>query len=406
MRPYCGICLDNHALPDFKILHCGHAFCANSLDRLQRRNQSMGRLCECPLCRMPFMEDEIIPIYLQLKDPAGEASQTGADGEGQQIYSSAVLKQAKYVGTKMKEISANSSADTVKRSAKELKKVADGMDGGSCVVKGLLSSIVEFMERISSVYAKLATQKKEINDLHSLVQDAQEDKLYIDDQMRKAEQDRKSALEAADTAQKQYRIVKKELEDARGELRNREKQYIARMSERAGEITKLQATLRAHKEKEGKQQEKINNLKDQLKAQQVATSHARSAFQTPVPSRAVGHYTHSPSRAAHLEYSEPRDDVSEVEGSELGCLDPEHDPPPLPALLPTPPDDIIEFPPLQPKFMATWNIQPANKGKRKRILSSGVEPNPPRKQFPIALDDRGRPKGPVQLGSRRREKFG
>lgn len=89
--------------------------------------------------------------------------------------------------------------------------------------------------------------------------------------------------------------------------------------------------------------------------------------------------------------------------SDLGFLDPESSQP-LPPLFPTPrPQPSIPAPatPQRPIFGTDWNLKPPE--KRRRIAPAD---NRPSTSFPIAVDEKGRPKGAVQLGSRQKLKSG
>ncbi|KAH9930368.1 uncharacterized protein B0H18DRAFT_1117048 [Fomitopsis serialis] len=390
------------------LLLIGHGFCADSFQRLRSASGPgvRGRY-ECPMCREPFHSG--ISIYIDLRDPASDASQANGDGEGpsQRSYSPAVLKQATYVKEKFDKIGPDSKPESVVRSAKELGKVVNGMEEGDCAVKALLSSIALLLERLTSVFVTLDSQKNNVSSLQRALQAAREENQRLHSEVQEAQKNADGVIKTAQAASEQLGDAMKEIEQLKGELRDRKKKHAAQLTEKVDETAGLYKTLHAHKAKETKQAERIRDLKKQLAtAQEVATnSRNRLVLETPVSSRTNTRHMESLRRPVSFEGDADIWDDTEP----LSRLDPDDadDPAPLPPLLPTPPDDAPErFLPLQSNFTSDWNLNlPMSKTKRKRTLS-GLDPEPSRKPFPIMLDNKGRPKGPVQLGSRQREKIG
>ncbi|KAH9911288.1 uncharacterized protein B0H18DRAFT_379366 [Fomitopsis serialis] len=410
IKPYCSICWDNHPLSAFRFLPCGHGICVEVLRHLRPASGPRVRArYECPMCREPFHSG--ISIYIESRDPASDASQADGNGEApsQRSYSPAVLKQATYVKEKFDKIGPDSKPESVVRSAKELGKVVNGMEEGDCAVKALLSSIALLLERLTSVFVTLALQKNNVSSLQCALQTAREENRRLRSEVQEAEKNADGVIKTAQAASEQLGDAMKEIEQLKGELRDRKKKHAAQLTEKVDETAGLYKTLHAHKAKETKQAERIRDLKKQLATAQEVATHNRNrlVLETPASSRTNTRHMESLRRPVSFEgNADLWDDDTEPLLSRLD-LDDADEPPPLPPLLPTPPDDVPErLHPLQSNFTSDWNLElPVSKTKRKRTLS-GLDPEPSRKPFPIMLDNKGRPKGPVQLGSRQREKIG
>ena len=72
----------------------------------------------------------MIPIYIQLKDPTGGASQSNVKVEStsQDVFSPGVLKQLKHVKTKVEAVDAGSSAESIRRTAEDLRSAIFRLD--------------------------------------------------------------------------------------------------------------------------------------------------------------------------------------------------------------------------------------------------------------------------------------
>ena len=112
-----------------------------------------GRI-ECPLCRAEVSSKDLYPIYLQFRDPNAPQSQA-VDGEPmQEIYSTDMLTELAGLHANMEAISADSSAEYIKRTALKLQDVLSDVEAQSCTVT-VMSGISQRGERSADggVYA-------------------------------------------------------------------------------------------------------------------------------------------------------------------------------------------------------------------------------------------------------------
>ncbi|KZT07328.1 uncharacterized protein LAESUDRAFT_651887 [Laetiporus sulphureus 93-53] len=349
MRLHCSICQEHHPLELFRFLPCGHGFC---IDSLQRYTASERK--PCPTCRQPFRIRDAHAIYIESFDTDPHAPPTQLLNEESTLpYTDDVLRQASYA----KEIAA-------------LRKDLRAADAAK-------------------------------NRMHQEKDQAQ----------RLASQ----AVDTADQARREVVILRGEKDALKKRIDVQARDLGEQLAEKTRDRTNLCDMIVAHKEKEAKQKAKIAVLRQELAELQSTRKPSHQA----TPRTPIQYPKSSWQSFDRLDFEDGDLDVlaaspspqslqvvstSYNSDSELDYGNPEREP--IPALFPVP-TNLPEPPaPQRPTFPTDWSLRPPERrGKRKRVESSeNPFGNPP--TFPIALDERGRPKGAVQLGPRQKHRAG
>ncbi|KAI0923636.1 hypothetical protein AcW1_006532 [Taiwanofungus camphoratus] len=412
VRPHCSICQEYHQITSFRFLPCGHGFCAASIEQYAT---TMRVKKPCPICRERFILKDAHPIYIEVAHSDTLSSQPRSAEEPllEALYSRVILKQAVYAGEQIKCIGAASSTQAVQRAAQEISKVVEGLDREPCTVEALLSTIGDYLHRIAPIFTTVSEQERELASLKGTLCTKEAEGKRMNKEVEKAQHLTLEALDTADRARHELVKAREENDKLQRRMNAQAREYGEQLTTHSEEMSVLHNALQAHKAKESKQKAKIQSLRQRLKDHEDTIDSLRqSASRTPVLTRGPRRQTSRPTPSLpHGEDSDVLDIYPTEEGTVIGSdcdleyLDPE---PlrPLPALFPALSNVLLPpGTPQRPKFDTDWNLKPPqNRGKRKRTVS--LENNASASSFPIALDSKGRAKGTVQLGSRRRLKIG
>ncbi|EED85584.1 predicted protein [Postia placenta Mad-698-R] len=349
MRAHCSICQDSHLLQEFRFLPCGHGFCLPSLEHYVQQHTRKP----CPICRVFFRLSDVLAVFIE-GDPDAPRSQAApaSDAANDPPYPAAVLRQA--------------------------------------------------------------AQKEQLTALQSDLRAAGTEKDALRQDAEHARCLASSAVDTADKARHELVGAREEAERLRRRVEAQGRQHREQLAAKAKEARGLWDTVLAHKDKEAKQKAKIAALRQQVGEHEATIGLLRSRAIAPArrarwrgSERSTPTPAFNPDEDLEILDAYPTQDntplTDTTSNSDLGFLDPDSSRP-LPPLFPTPcsqPSFPAPATPQRPIFGTDWNLKPPE--KRRRVVSADTRPST---SFPIAVDEKGRPKGAVQLGSRQKLKFG
>ncbi|KAH9951082.1 hypothetical protein B0H21DRAFT_719395 [Amylocystis lapponica] len=419
----CTICQDHHSSALFTFLLCGHGFCSTSLEEYRRVSRRVRGRWTCPICRVPFLQQDTHPIFVDSdiypgsQPPPAEPPVDAIphDPHFQHVrYPRYVLKQAACVGDSIRRMAASVTADNVERVGKDIQQVLDGLEGELYSFGTLLSAVADFLLRIVAVFNTVTAHEKEIASLNSNITSlraklkaAEIERQCKVDEAKEAERLAQRAVDTADQARVECVRARDEADMLRHRMEALRREHRTEMEESTGELGKLRSTLVAHKKKESKQKDRITELKQQLNEKEaIITTLRQSAAKLASTSRTNTsrhrNVVASSSCSQLSTRSGPDSDVSPAEEAALGSdfddmetVSAASSQAPQHFLIPPRTNDTPR--PQGPQFITDWNLP---KVSRKRPAPATTS------AFPITLDAQGRARGTVQLGSRQKLRYG
>ncbi|KAI0761779.1 hypothetical protein BD413DRAFT_234966 [Trametes elegans] len=130
----CSICQEDYPFSTLRCLPCGHAFCAECVERCitvnkqtRDRNGRLKTRFPCPSCRADFKASDPHPIYVENSDftPQGQAEANGPAP----CHTDAVHRRIQSALREVRHTEHDLRRQTVQKAAQEMDRVVEVSDG-------------------------------------------------------------------------------------------------------------------------------------------------------------------------------------------------------------------------------------------------------------------------------------
>ncbi|PIL24764.1 hypothetical protein GSI_12650 [Ganoderma sinense ZZ0214-1] len=382
----------------------------------------------CPQCRAKFKATQLHSIFLDLADSASQPQHPVASGSSQPAcHSEGLHCQVAKALRHVNEVEEDQRFPTVQRAAKEMEGVCELMDSDKrrdCMLD-LLTAVAAQWRGMLPVFTSLSEQRAELSKLKNELHKAKKKIASAEETARQAIESSERTMPTLRKTQEERDLAKRERDSLSDELTRKAGEHTAEMQRQREEVERTRDQLRALKAQEKKQKQEIKKLREKNReTSRLLVSAAKR--QTPA-------------------LNDPQDDLDILPPSETNSLEFElilpdedayHDPafdaktsrkrrrPEADDGIPNfASETILHSPPRSPRqaqyreplavkapvFGSDWNLAnrhiPRNSRPRKASESTPQSLTNSSAGFPIKLDEKGRPKGTVQNGLRKKLKF-
>ncbi|KAI0318753.1 hypothetical protein OF83DRAFT_909555 [Amylostereum chailletii] len=186
---YCPICCSTFRPNDakhFRSLACGHTFCEGCILRHFEAREHKRQDPDCPSCRAPATEDDVRPIYFEIRDGNGELFQVEPSTSGS---SPAIMQHLNHVRKGLQMIEPGTAESSVKKTGDKIWEIVDA--GDTIAQTELLKEVASFFkQRVVPIFSEILERRNEVNLLRK---QAREDKVEKDRLGRTIQLDRQAA---------------------------------------------------------------------------------------------------------------------------------------------------------------------------------------------------------------------
>ncbi|KAI0358241.1 hypothetical protein OH77DRAFT_1254685 [Trametes cingulata] len=274
---FCSICHLHHELPVLRSLPCGHTFCAPCIGRVIESGTGIdpetGRrrpLPLCPNCRAKFKASDPHPIYIDTSDPAASQAgpSTGASPR-RPCHTDVVHRRIQLATQEVNRVGEDLRYQTVQKAVQEMEKVAELSDERRECLLTLVTAVAERWRGMLPMFSTIAAQRNEVIALKERLStaEAQRDRAVAEckranDIATRAVATTEQVNDALQQAKVENDVVKTRLEKLKEDHKEELEREQARMKG-------LYDSLNALKAKEVKQKAEIESLRAE------ARKHAR-----------------------------------------------------------------------------------------------------------------------------------
>ncbi|OSD05346.1 hypothetical protein PYCCODRAFT_1432505 [Trametes coccinea BRFM310] len=257
----CSICQDHHSLEHLRCLPCGHTYCATCIQCCLRSHRSFP----CPSCRRPFKERDPHPIYVDTGDFDSQPESSNSN-RSQPCHTVIVHQRIQRATEEVKRVEHDLRRQTVQKAAQEIDKIAELSDGKQDCLLDLLTAVAARWRGMLPVLSQIAEQRSEIMALKDRLKATEVARDEAIAQSAKAEEIAASAVQTTEFVHRALGEVKTEVVRLGNRIEDLQLTHKRELDDKEKVLSRLYDTLKALKEKEAKQKQEIEKLREQAKA--------------------------------------------------------------------------------------------------------------------------------------------
>ncbi|KAI0369737.1 hypothetical protein BV20DRAFT_967391 [Pilatotrama ljubarskyi] len=381
----------------------------------------------CPNCRAKFKPSDPHPIYIDTSDPA--ASQAGSSKDvpspkkpAPPCHTDVVHRRIQLATQEVNRVGEDLRYQTVQKAVQEMEKVAELSDEKRECLLTLVTAVAARWRGMLPIFSTIANQRNEVLALKERLDAAEAQRDRAVAESRRADDIATRAVSMTEQVNHALQQAKGENEALKGRIEQLKQDHRKELEREQARLKGLYDSLNALKAKEAKQKAEIESLREEAKRHAAQLREAAESQLVslegedgrPAGNQSQGLFVEPPHYQASYDLSGSQATIERLpgtsrkrKGSEDDLLLLEAERATASHRVPRPPAQAGSKAvsrlavPQAPVFPSDWQldraqVKPADKQRPVKRTASAATLSP------LALDHRGRPLKPVQVGSRKK----